>query len=148
MVGTWLCGRPLPSLAERDGEARSFGRKERRGLDPWLCHLRCERISFFGLKAHYEPVLITFQSCPGTGDDTPHIALPYYSVPDFVGSTPPTVTNDVPIDLVFVDFTESQVLQVLNSLQSTKNYTKSDVLEYSPLLTNEVLGLFAQAKWN
>lgn len=58
------------------------------------------------------------------------------------------MTNDVPIDLVFVDFTESQVLQVLNSLQSTKNYTKSDVLEYSPLLTNEVLGLFAQAKWN
>lgn len=90
----------------------------------------------------------TSDSCPGTADDTPHVALPYYSIPDFIGSTPPTVASDIPIDLVFVDFIETQLLQILNSLQSTKNYTKSDVLEYSPLVTNQVLGLFAQAKWN
>lgn len=100
------------------------------------------------LESTYESVLITSQSCPGTADDTPHVALPYYSIPDFIGSTPPTVAGDIPIDLVFVDFIETQLLQILNSLQSTKNYTKSDVLEYSPLVTNQVLGLFAQAKWN
>ena len=58
------------------------------------------------------------------------------------------MTDDTPIDLVFVDFIESQLLGILNSVQSTKNFTSSDVQLYSPVLANEVLGIFAQADWN
>lgn len=76
------------------------------------------------------------------------MALPYYSVPDFIGSNPPNVTNDTPIDLVFVDFIEAQLLGILNGLQNAVNYTTADVLLYSPTLANVALGLYAQAEWN
>ncbi|KAF9222392.1 hypothetical protein BS17DRAFT_783645 [Gyrodon lividus] len=91
---------------------------------------------------------VTTDSCPGAGDDTLHLPLPYYSVPDYIGSNPPNVTADTPIDLVFVDFIASDVLGILNGLQSEKNYTEADVSLYTPILANEVLGLYAQAEWN
>lgn len=90
---------------------------------------------------------VTADSCPGAGDDTLHMALPYYSVPDFIGSNPPNVTNDTPVDLVFVDFIEAQLLGILNGLQNAVNYTTADVLLYSPTLANVALGLYAQAEW-
>ena len=58
------------------------------------------------------------------------------------------MTDDTPIDLVFVDFIESQLLGILNGLQSVKNYTTADVSLYSPTLANVALGLYAQAAWN
>jgi len=76
------------------------------------------------------------------------MALPYYSVPDYIASNSPNVTNDTPIDLVFVDFIESDVLSILNSLQSATNYTTADVSLYSPVLADVALGLYAQAAWN
>lgn len=88
------------------------------------------------------------QSCPGVGDDTLHAPLPYYSVPDYIASTMPNVTNDTPIDLVFVDFIEADVIALLNKLQKTTNYTTSDVQQYSPILANAALGLYAQSAWN
>ena len=88
------------------------------------------------------------QSCPGIGDDTLHAPLPFNKVPDFIGSIPPQVSTDAPIDLVFVDFIETQLLQILNSIQTTKNYTTADVQTYSPLLTNQVFGVYAQKAWN
>ncbi|KAJ8591055.1 hypothetical protein M405DRAFT_735789 [Rhizopogon salebrosus TDB-379] len=91
---------------------------------------------------------VTADSCSGAGDDTLHVALPYYSIPDFIGSNSPNVTDDTPIDLVFVDFIETQLLGILNGLQSEKNYTTTDVSMYSPTLSNVVLGLYAQAAWN
>ncbi|EGO00572.1 hypothetical protein SERLA73DRAFT_166873 [Serpula lacrymans var. lacrymans S7.3] len=91
---------------------------------------------------------VTQDGCPGAGDDTLHTPLPYYSVPDFIGSNNPNVTDDTPIDLVFVDFIETQLLGILNGLQSGKNYTSADVDLYSPILSNEALGLYAQAMWN
>lgn len=91
---------------------------------------------------------VTADSCPGAGDDTLHMALPYYSVPDFIGSNPPNVTNDTPVDLVFVDFIEAQLLGILNGLQNAVNYTTADALLYSPTLANVALGLYAQAEWN
>jgi hypothetical protein len=33
-------------------------------------------------------------------------------------------------------------------LQTAKNYTVADVQNYSPVLANQALGVFAQAKWN
>ena len=58
------------------------------------------------------------------------------------------MTGDAPIDLVFVDFIEKEVLSILNGVQDTKKYTSADVSLYTPTLANAVLGLYAQAKWN
>ncbi|KAH9042283.1 5'-nucleotidase, partial [Lactarius hengduanensis] len=91
---------------------------------------------------------VTKDACPGVGDDTLHTPLPFFRSPAFIGSTPPAGSNDTAIDLVFVDFIESQVVQVLNKLQTAKTYTSTDVKSYTPILLNEVLGVFAEAKWN
>ncbi|KAH7909661.1 Metallo-dependent phosphatase-like protein [Hygrophoropsis aurantiaca] len=91
---------------------------------------------------------VTQDSCPGAGDDTLHTALPYYDVPDFIGSVPPNVTDSTPIDLVFVDFIETQLLGIVNGLQTDMNYTSSDVQLYSNVLGNEALGIYAQVAWN
>ncbi|KAF8161382.1 Metallo-dependent phosphatase-like protein [Crassisporium funariophilum] len=91
---------------------------------------------------------VTDDSCPGIGDDTLHAPLAFNSVPDFIGSIPPTVAADAPIDLVFVDFISAQLLQILNSVQTAKVFTTTDVQSYSPILANEALGLYAQTAWN
>ncbi|KAF9445490.1 hypothetical protein P691DRAFT_265564 [Macrolepiota fuliginosa MF-IS2] len=92
---------------------------------------------------------VTQDSCPGVGDDVPHAPLPFFDAPDFISSDPPAdTTPDTLIDFVFVDFVEDQLLQVLNSLQTEKVYNTSDALQYSDVLTNAVLGVFAQAAWN
>jgi hypothetical protein len=102
---------------------------------------------------------VTQDSCPGVGDDIPHTPIPFFSVPDFVGSNPPTVdasgapiTNSSTIDLVFVDFIEGQLLGILNDLSSQagtgKNYTTADVQKYGNYATDEILGVYAQGNWN
>ncbi|CAA7260475.1 unnamed protein product [Cyclocybe aegerita] len=91
---------------------------------------------------------VTTDACPGVGDDTSHVPLPFHSVPDFIGSVPPAVSDDTPIDLVFVDFIETQFLHVLNTVQKTKTYTTADVQAYSPVLANQALGIYAQQVWN
>ena len=82
------------------------------------------------------------RSCPSARTQ------PFYSTPDFIGSNAPDVSDDTPIDLVFVDFIETQLLQILNGLQSDKKYTSADVLSYTDVLANAVLGLYAQKYWN
>ena len=73
----------------------------------------------------------------------------FYNVPDFIGTDAPAgVADDEPIDLVFVDFIEEQLLQLLNSLQSTNTYMTADVQVYSSVLGTAVLGLYAQKYWN
>jgi hypothetical protein len=74
--------------------------------------------------------------------------MPFFSSPPFISSIPPNMASDTLIDLVFVDFIESQLLQVFNTVQMVKTYTGADVLPYSPILANEVLGLYAQVTWN
>ncbi|KAK0218159.1 Metallo-dependent phosphatase-like protein [Armillaria fumosa] len=91
---------------------------------------------------------VTKDSCPGVGDDIIHTPLPFYSIPDFIGSTPPDVSNDTLIDFVFVDFVVDQVVETLNIVQSDKEYTSGDVGTYSTLETSEVLGIYAQSAWN
>jgi len=88
---------------------------------------------------------VTNDSCPGVGEDTLDSPLPYYSIPDFIGSSPPSVPDDTPFDLVFVAFIQTQLLGILNSVQTSKNYISSDVGSYSPILGNAG---FAQSKWN
>lgn len=77
-----------------------------------------------------------------------HAPLPYHRVPAFIQSRAPDVSPDTPIDLIFVDFIEKQLVGILNRLQTDKAYASSDVQEYSKILTNEVLGVYAQAAWN
>ncbi|KAJ7913903.1 Metallo-dependent phosphatase-like protein [Mycena leptocephala] len=91
---------------------------------------------------------VTTDTCPGVGDDIPHTPLPFFSSPDFIASASPDVADDVPIDLVFVDFIESQLLEVLKSVQTDKVYTSADVSLYTDVLSNEALGLYAQQVWN
>lgn len=91
---------------------------------------------------------VTDDACPGVGDDVLHAPLPFFDSPDFVASDPPPVADDAPIDLVFINFIQDQLLGVLNSVQTQKNFTDADVQSYSPILANEALGLFAQKVWN
>ncbi|KAJ8697154.1 hypothetical protein PTI98_006952 [Pleurotus ostreatus] len=91
---------------------------------------------------------VTHDSCPGVGDDIPHAPLPFFSFPDFIASGVPSVTSDTPIDLIFVDFIQDQLLNVLNSVQKDRVFSADDVQVYSPLLTNQVFGVYAQEAWN
>ncbi|RPD57973.1 hypothetical protein L226DRAFT_492978 [Lentinus tigrinus ALCF2SS1-7] len=92
---------------------------------------------------------VTSDSCPGVGDDVIHSPLPFFSSPDFIGTDAPSgLADDTPIDLVFVDFIESQLLEILNGLQSDKVYTTADVLQYTNVLASAVLGIYAQQYWN
>ncbi|KAF8589377.1 hypothetical protein K439DRAFT_1628820 [Ramaria rubella] len=94
---------------------------------------------------------VTHDACPGVGDDTPHTPLPSFSTPDYIGSPAPSVNDSTPIDLVFINFIQSDVLHVVNSLLSgsgSPSLTSADVGSYSNLLVDEVFGLYAQAKWN
>jgi len=91
---------------------------------------------------------VTSDSCPGVGDDTAHTALPYYSTPEYIASDAPDVSGTTKIDLVFIDFIESDVISILNSVQSSTTYTTSDVQTYSPVEVDAVLGIYAQSNWN
>ncbi|EGG11964.1 uncharacterized protein MELLADRAFT_32752 [Melampsora larici-populina 98AG31] len=89
---------------------------------------------------------VTKDSCPGVGDDTPHIPLPVYDPPEYVGTPLPPDAEEV--DVVFYDFISSFALKALNKVQSTKTYTKADLLPYVDILGNQMFGLYAQQKWN
>ena len=88
------------------------------------------------------------QACPGIGDDTPHAPLPYFDLPAFIASPPPDVPSDTPIDLVFTEFIQTQVLETLNQVQTARNFTTADIQVYSSVDTSQTLGVFAQEKWN
>jgi hypothetical protein len=90
----------------------------------------------------------TYQSCPGIGDDTLHTPLPYFAVPDYIASPTPSVSDDTPIDLVFFDFIASLVVKNLNTVQNATTYMTSQAKPYSPVYANQVLGIYAKAKWN
>lgn len=91
---------------------------------------------------------VTQDSCPGVGDDTPHTAIPFFDSPDYISSPLPTGLQATDqMDVVFLDFFESQILSIVNSLQTAKTFTTDDVLPYGNAATNTVYGIFAEAKW-
>jgi len=94
------------------------------------------------------PGYVTMDGCPGAGDDTLHAPTPHYYTPEYIGSNPPSVSDDTLIDLVFLEFIESTVLKILNRLQTSVNYTSADVKSYTNTTTNVVLELYAQQAWN
>ncbi|KAJ6515268.1 Metallo-dependent phosphatase-like protein [Mycena sanguinolenta] len=93
---------------------------------------------------------VTADTCPGVGDDTPHAPLPAYGVPDFIASRAPDVGGDptAPLDLIFVDFIQGQVIRTLNEVQTARVYSRADAGVYSDVRSNEVLGLYAKVAWN
>ncbi|KAJ7265403.1 Metallo-dependent phosphatase-like protein [Mycena haematopus] len=93
---------------------------------------------------------VTTDACPGDGDDTPHTPLPRYGIPDFIASRAPDVGGDrtAPIDLIFVDFIQAQVIRTLNEVQTARVYSRADAAVYSGVRSNEVLGLYAKVAWN
>ncbi|KAA1094736.1 hypothetical protein PGT21_028987 [Puccinia graminis f. sp. tritici] len=99
---------------------------------------------------------VTKDQCPGYGDDVIHTPLPVVDQTEYVATTIPNDSSDL-IDVVFDSFTAKFVLTALNEArtltissptQGNKNYTMEDVEEYSPLKTNQILGIYAQSKWN
>ncbi|KAI0343630.1 hypothetical protein BDW22DRAFT_1328874 [Trametopsis cervina] len=134
---------------ERDIEREMYGRGDVSEVyRRWLAEM--DRRAGFERRAAGNLTLgyVTSDACPGVGDDVAHAPLPFFDTPDFIASNPPNVTDDTPIDFVFVDFIEAQLLGILNKVQTAKNYTKADVQSYTPILANAALGLFAEQKWN
>ncbi|RPD70195.1 hypothetical protein L226DRAFT_539048 [Lentinus tigrinus ALCF2SS1-7] len=92
---------------------------------------------------------VTSDSCPGVGDDIPHTPLPFFPTPDYTGSDAPTgLPDDTPIDLVFDNFTQDDLLTALNALQGERVYTAVDAQPYSDVLAKAILGIYAQKYWN
>lgn len=84
------------------------------------------------------------------GDDTPHSAIPAYPLPVYVqanASFPSTGTPST-VDLVFLDYIESDVIDVLSTLGVA--VTKSAIKQYLPksFTTNSYLPLYAKEFWS
>ncbi|UZJ56308.1 hypothetical protein CBS101457_005628 [Exobasidium rhododendri] len=95
---------------------------------------------------------VTKDSCPGLGDDTEHLVIPYYDQPEYVVSP---LTNNVTsvgpndlIDVVFLDFTLSDVVRVLNAAQNQRTYQVSDATPYNSLTTQDLYKVYAMQSWN
>jgi hypothetical protein len=66
-----------------------------------------------------------------------------------VSPAPADVAADAPVlDFVFDDFILSDVVSILNSVQNATVYAEANAQLYSPILLNEVLGVFAQEEWD
>lgn len=141
-------GEQRRALAARDADAYARGWVGER-YNAWLARMD-ERAGGAARRAAKNQTLgyVTADGCPGIGDDTPHAPLPYFAAPAFIQSAVPALADAAPIDLVFVDFIEAQLIKLLNGVQTAKNYTVADVQTYSPFLANQVLGLYAKAAWN
>lgn len=91
---------------------------------------------------------LCLQSCPGIGDDTPHVPIgPFFHVPTYVSSNPPSGTDDTRIDLVFVDFIQEDVIEGLNAIQSERVFVLGDVRGYTTVLLRDVWGVYAGFAW-
>jgi len=93
---------------------------------------------------------VTKDSCPGVGDDTIHAPIPFYSIPDYVGSPlPSNVPDNAGLDLIFLDFIQNDVVKILNKLSSGgKQYTITDVVPYGDIKIDQIHETYAKAVWN
>ncbi|CAO1629846.1 unnamed protein product [Parajaminaea phylloscopi] len=95
---------------------------------------------------------VTKDSCPGQGDDTQHVAIPYASTPDYVASpvagNSSALQDSDKVDLIVVDFVATAAAAVLNKLQTERNYTAADAVPYNSLTTQDLYPLYAKQHWN
>lgn len=69
--------------------------------------------------------------------------------PNVVISQSPQVADETPVDLVFLDFHKTNILQALNTVQTQKTYAEHDIRkDYTTVQTKDVLGIYAEKKWN
>lgn len=92
---------------------------------------------------------VTEDTCPGEGDDIPHIPVPYYDAPRYVHTSLPDVPDEdlEKVDFIFNGFTRAAMLHALNTVQDGRMYTAEDIEVYSPLLLTDVFGVYAQLRW-
>lgn len=92
---------------------------------------------------------VTKDSCPGLGDDTEHVAIPYASQPDYVASpltgNTTAVGPDDKVDVIFLDFIVSNVVRLLNNQQKDKVYNVSDATPYNALSTQDLYPLYFES---
>ena len=89
------------------------------------------------------------------GDDTPHSKIPNFAQPENVQAnasfTTSTTGPQISIDLVFLDYIASDVIDALNSLVGAggRNYTTTDLSYYMPpsFTTNSYLPAYAKVAW-
>ncbi|KAH8926096.1 hypothetical protein BT69DRAFT_1239417 [Atractiella rhizophila] len=90
---------------------------------------------------------VTFDSCPGLGDDIKHRPIPVVPQPDFAATALPPTTE--PVDIVFFDFIWPDILATLNKLQNKKTYTFNDILHYNATVrSHTLLKEYASFAWN
>lgn len=96
------------------------------------------------------PGYVTSDDFGTDGDDTPHSSIPNYDLPVYVWTNAsfPTTGTPTSVDLVFLDYVESDVLMALSQLGL--NYTESQVTQYLPksFTSNSYLPLYAQQFWS
>ena len=155
-------------------DSLAFSANRRRAAQQYDFHLSSTSQVLEQDKAEKEQKLsygyVTYDSCPGTPDDTPHRPLPAFDIPDFVlsrhaaipPSPPPSSSSSsasveskreeeekkLKVDLVFYEFIAPLVLKALNALQKEKKFGMKDVEVYSELKANELLGEYAKIAWN
>ncbi|TRM68855.1 Metallo-dependent phosphatase-like protein [Schizophyllum amplum] len=133
----------------RDMEARAHAEQDRdmrRDADHHHHHHHHDELSIG---------YVTYDSCPGVGDDTEHEPLESYTLPDFIqsnvtvnGTAFDGIADETLVDFVFVDFIDDQIVETLNSIVGEEQFSVNDLTSYSPVLTNELLGFYAQMAWN
>ncbi|KAF9229934.1 hypothetical protein BU15DRAFT_69625, partial [Melanogaster broomeanus] len=96
---------------------------------PWTDVLHFEERDTTNLTLGY----VTTDGCPGAGDDTLHTALPILSrFPITFPRTLPTWPTTRLLISSSWTLSHSDVLSIVNGLQSGTNYTEADVSMYSP----------------
>ncbi|KIW04607.1 uncharacterized protein PV09_04355 [Verruconis gallopava] len=124
-------------------------------IDPPITHDHIGKRSYPGgslirRQTSETPGYTTTDDFGTNGDDTPHSKIPTYTMPNDIqanasmptdGSTPETV------DLIFLDFIASYVLNALNSVGGS--FTKSDIGYYMDpsFTTNSYLQEYAKTAW-
>jgi hypothetical protein len=93
------------------------------------------------------PVDVTDDAPVDVADDAP-IDIADDAPVDIADDAPVDIADDAPVDIVFVNFIKTDVINFLNSMQTAKVYSTSDVQTYSSILLDAVLGLYAQQVWN
>ncbi|KAL4079063.1 Metallo-dependent phosphatase-like protein [Scleroderma citrinum] len=93
---------------------------------------------------------VTKDSCLGKtdGDDTRHIKISEVKLPHYMNSTAPDVPPETLVDIIFPDHSAKDIIAALNSVLHREIYSLKNASLYTNVTSNQVLGLFAQAKWN
>lgn len=151
----------LPSKKKRDLESPGFGSMPLLGhdscLDPTIGPITpSSDLRTRGIQRRTQvvtPGYTTTDDFGTDGDDTPHSTIPNYPVPNYFQAEGgfPATDNPTTVDLIFLDFVSSDVLEVLGNLGA--KYTAADVSYYLPntgpntFTTQTYLLVYAQMAW-